>query len=248
MMDCKICNSIFEDAVRFSKHLQFTHKIKSKTYFNTYIEDKKICIECGVEEANWVNLYKGYGDFCSKSCCNKSKERISKIFITKDEKYGRGWFTVYDKLRKPKQPKVKADKNKATEKRRQTCLEKYGVEHVMHVKEFRDRVSNLLKGRERIGLLEIRIQNGKSIPLEERTEWDLYKSKVWKITRIQPIHLLENFDKPRGLNGVDGAYQLDHIISIKSGYINGINPEIIGSVNNLRFIPWKENLEKGWQK
>jgi hypothetical protein len=217
MMNCKICNSVFKDAVRFSKHLQYAHKIKSKNYFNTYIEDVKLCIECGIEEANWVNLTKGYGDFCSKSCCDRSKERIGKIFNTKDEKYGKGWPTIYDSMRKPKQPKVKADKNKATEKRKQTCLKKYGVEHVMRVKEFKDKVSDFLRGKERIGILETRIKNGKSLPLECRTDWELYKREVWKITKMQPIHMLENFEKPRGLCGQKGAYQLDHITSIKKG-------------------------------
>jgi len=64
------------------------------------------------------------------------------------------------------------------------------------------------------------------------------------VTRQQNLSILENFDKPRGLCGVDGAYQLDHIVSIKYGFDNNINPEIIGSIYNLRFVTWEVNRSK----
>jgi len=63
-------------------------------------------------------------------------------------------------------------------------------------------------------------------------------------TRKQPLHILENSNKLRGRCGVQGAYQLDHILSKKYGFENNISPEIIGNINNLRFIPWKENRSK----
>lgn len=71
-----------------------------------------------------------------------------------------------------------------------------------------------------------------------------YRSDVNKITCKQPIYRLVNYDK-RGLCGVEGAYQLDHKFSILEGFKQGIEPEIIGNINNLEFIPWKENLTKG---
>ena len=45
-------------------------------------------------------------------------------------------------------------------------------------------------------------------------------------------------------SGVNGAYHLDHKFSIIEGFKNNIKPEIIGSINNLEFIPWEENLLK----
>ena len=77
-----------------------------------------------------------------------------------------------------------------------------------------------------------------------KDEFALYRSKVAAITRLQDINLLEHSDKPRGLCGVDGAYQLDHIISVKCGFDNNISPEIIGAIGNLQFLPWKENRNK----
>lgn len=54
----------------------------------------------------------------------------------------------------------------------------------------------------------------------------------------------ENFDKI-GLCGVEGAYQLDHIMPKRYGFENGIPPEQIGDIQNLQIIPWLDNRIKG---
>jgi transposase len=79
--------------------------------------------------------------------------------------------------------------------------------------------------------------------LEIIDDYYKYELMVLKITRQQPIMTLTNYDK-RGNSGVDGAYHLDHKFSIIEGFKNNVNPEIIGNIKNLEFIPWKENLKK----
>jgi hypothetical protein len=81
---------------------------------------------------------------------------------------------------------------------------------------------------------------------ESLPAWKQYKIDVWRITNRQPLHLLENFNK-RGVNGQTGAYTLDHIISIKKGFIENISPEQIGNIENLQMLPWEENITKGWK-
>lgn len=71
-----------------------------------------------------------------------------------------------------------------------------------------------------------------------------YYREVQKITRKQDISVLENYDKLRGLCGVDGAYQLDHIIPVSVGYQKNISAKVIGDISNLQIIPWKDNLLK----
>lgn len=51
----------------------------------------------------------------------------------------------------------------------------------------------------------------------------------------------------RSLCGTENGYQLDHIISVKFGFDNNIPPEIIGGLENLQMLPWKENRNK-WHK
>lgn len=75
------------------------------------------------------------------------------------------------------------------------------------------------------------------------TEFEKYRNRVDSITRTQPLHLLENIDK-RGKAGIDGAYHLDHIKSVFSGFKNSVSPEVIGHISNLQMLPWKDNQRK----
>lgn len=71
----------------------------------------------------------------------------------------------------------------------------------------------------------------------------LYYIKVWTITESQPLNMLPNSDKRcfRGKN----CYHLDHKCSIAEGFKRNIPPEVIGGLDNLRFIPAEKNMEKG---
>lgn len=108
--------------------------------------------------------------------------------------------------------------------------------------------------RKEVARINARVQGGRSYPHKRgenhprwrhnKSEWSQYKLKVNQITKSNDLSVLPNYDKPRGVCGVPGAYQLDHIISIKYGFDNNIDPVIIGGIDNLRFIPWEENRLK----
>jgi hypothetical protein len=51
-------------------------------------------------------------------------------------------------------------------------------------------------------------------------------------------------DLPRGKAGVVGAYQVDHIISVREGFEKGIPVEKISSKENLQMLPWLDNVQK----
>ena len=61
------------------------------------------------------------------------------------------------------------------------------------------------------------------------------------------MSIKENHDSIDNLHlrGRVHDYQLDHIFSMKMGFISGIDPEIIGHITNLRCIPSFENNSKG---
>jgi hypothetical protein len=77
-------------------------------------------------------------------------------------------------------------------------------------------------------------------------EWKKYRVDVIRITKQQPLHLLENYDK-RGVNGNPGVYTLDHKISIRKGFNEGIPADQIGHISNLEMLPWEQNISKGWR-
>jgi hypothetical protein len=79
----------------------------------------------------------------------------------------------------------------------------------------------------------------KSLP-----SWKKYRNDVDRLTKQQPLHELENYNK-RGQNGKNDAYTLDHIVSVAFGFKNNISAQIISNISNLRMIPWRDNIIKG---
>lgn len=73
----------------------------------------------------------------------------------------------------------------------------------------------------------------------------IFYLRVWLITEIQPLHKLPNYNK-RCWNK-SSCYELDHILSISHSYLEKIPPHLVGSIDNLRFIPKKENRDKGFK-
>lgn len=55
---------------------------------------------------------------------------------------------------------------------------------------------------------------------------------------INPMNLL------LGKCGIDGAYQIDHIISVRQGFDQGISVEMISAKENLQILPWLDNVLK----
>jgi len=73
----------------------------------------------------------------------------------------------------------------------------------------------------------------------------LYYLRVWLVTEMQPLHKLRNYSKRCW--GRAGCYELDHILSIAHAYLENIPPHLVGSMDNLRFIPKKENRDKSFK-
>lgn len=81
-----------------------------------------------------------------------------------------------------------------------------------------------------------------------RPKYKQYQRDVFRLTEenyVKDIDSINPLRAPRTLAGVSGGYQLDHIISIRYGFDNGIDPKIIASSENLQMLPWSENIKKG---
>lgn len=76
--------------------------------------------------------------------------------------------------------------------------------------------------------------------IKVRTYVDDYEKQVWILTENQPLNTLPGYSL-RGRNG----HHLDHIVPISYGKSKNIPPIYIASLDNLRFIPSKDNLRKG---
>lgn len=78
-------------------------------------------------------------------------------------------------------------------------------------------------------------------------EWKIYQSKVTSLTRrnySENMHTINPNNYPFGKAGVDGAYHLDHILPMRWCFDNEIPVEQCAAVENLRVIPWMDNVSK----
>lgn len=74
-----------------------------------------------------------------------------------------------------------------------------------------------------------------------------YKNKVHRLsehTYRKNRNIINPSEHPRTRAGVKGGYQLDHIITVKQGFIDQIPAENIASLDNLRMLTWEENLKR----
>ena len=89
---------------------------------------------------------------------------------------------------------------------------------------------------------------------EKNPEWNpkkpeflSYSRKVRYLSDLnyqQNINILNPFRYPRTRCGVEGGYQLDHIMSVKSAFVSGIPPEECAKLENLQMLPWQDNRAK----
>jgi len=83
---------------------------------------------------------------------------------------------------------------------------------------------------------------------DKKTEYSEYCYEVHRLsesTYSKHKDIINPNDYKRTRAGVDGGYQLDHIVSIHYGFWNNIPPEELAKLENLQLLPWKVNRTKG---
>jgi hypothetical protein len=82
---------------------------------------------------------------------------------------------------------------------------------------------------------------------DSKSEYQEYSYKVMRLSEHNYKNnksIINPEGLPRGKCGVDGVYQLDHIIPIHYGFINNIPVEIIADTSNLQMLSWESNRIK----
>lgn len=111
-------------------------------------------------------------------------------------------------------------------------------------KNYREKVPKLVSENRSVEKWRKTMEDlGYFTPLSQKSEWQRYKQLVWYYTNKNDLSKLENYDK-RARVEIPGSYSLDHKLSIKNGFNEGIDPKIIGSINNLEFVPAQSNSVK----
>jgi hypothetical protein len=114
--------------------------------------------------------------------------------------------------------------------------------------ESNEKRSNSMKGKSswteesKKKFIQTGIQQGRFWKADdsEYIEFKKYRRKVYYWTSKNDLTKLENYDK-RGRSG----YHLDHKYSIAEGFKNNVPPKVIGSIDNLEFLLYTDNVKKG---
>lgn len=75
--------------------------------------------------------------------------------------------------------------------------------------------------------------------------WQMYKSKVTKLSRISYKKNKEKINPnnlPTGRAGTEGAYHIDHIVPMRYCFINYVPEEICAHPDNLQMLGWRDNI------
>lgn len=211
---------------------------------------KKKCPNCDCE-MEYTNKRSWYNAKKANSKCTKCYRNA--ISVTLKEKYKSGKLNVVPRKRdcdliKPFKRNCPNCKNKmsyVSYNTLKTAIKLNTICNYCSAYKYKKTFNDVIKEEH---ILQMRATKAGFKNFEEYKEMypkkEMYKREVWRYTYQHPLDTLDNWDK-RGRCGVDGAYQLDHIISINEGWVNQIPAEEIAKWENLRMIPWKDNLLKG---
>jgi hypothetical protein len=129
-------------------------------------------------------------------------------------------------------------------------IDKYGVDSIFKVESFKKNRKKILKekyGSEKYNnpdkTRETRIENGTQINDEVVDKFIEYKKVVTNRT-ITMYRNNQNLINPNNLKRSNKSYHIDHIFSIKQGFLINLPVEIVSHPCNLHMIHYKENLIK----
>ena len=227
------------------KNIEFKRKVYHYINKQTHIPS---CKECG-NEVKYKRLVDGYSEYCSDKCVKVSEDYHKKWKETWKKNNSDGKFI--DKRNETLTEKYGSTFNNfIKEKRKQSNLKKYGVENVFQIDKIKKRRKETLKqkyGSENFNNTDktrtTRIYNQTQIDDEKIDSFIDYKKIVTNRTNTIYRNNKKNIN-PKDLTRSIKQYHLDHIYSIKQGFLNNLPLSIITHPCNLHLIHYKVNLKK----
>lgn len=240
---------LFNDIINWCDNFEILKGIEFKRKVYHYINkiiDIPSCKSCN-GEVKYARIKDGYRSYCSDKCVKSSEEYYEKWLKsvsvkmeiaqekrkkTLESKYGEFYNDIIQNNRKNSMKKKYGVSNsfqilEIKKKRKDVLLEKYNDENFNNPDKTR----------------KTRIKNGTQINDEIIDGFIDYK----KIVMNKTLTIYRNNQKlinPQNLKRSKKDYHLDHLFSIKQGFLQNIPIEIISHPCNLQMIYYKDNLKK----
>jgi len=231
---CNFCDKELLLKNKYTKSGHLAKCKKYKDYKNTYFTKEYLILEYLNNERSALEIAQEHK--------LESASVIIKLLIT---------YNI--KTRNIKESKTELQKSKYKE----TSLKNYGAEHNFLKKSYSRKkwekdmfetygITNIFQRQDIIDqICETKYERGYIIPRKYKTdELEKYYYDVWYNTNIS----YNKFYYDINVNNVKrsyNTYHLDHKISILYGFLNNIDPKIIGHKCNLEILYYKDNLSKG---
>lgn len=272
-ISCKICDNAFSSYRHLCKHVRDAHKLTSQTYYDQHLrcDGEGVCKYCGAA-TKFETIALGYRSSC-KSCksqkakdyrlaqkqdVNKHTAFVNKVKTNQSRIWSNRKHTGEDQVIRQKIGQtIKANNTTLTD---QELAMKYGwlnrlspEDKIVWIQEVMLKTGShkwwQQASAEEIQRVVVKrfstiaqvskelIQHAQDRP----TDYAAYMDAVWYVTADSYAKFKWMID-PDNKRGPD--WHLDHIYSVKMGFVNNINPQIIGSKHNLRIISKTQNLQK----
>jgi hypothetical protein len=271
MCECKLCGKEQKSLMNLSKHLSNNHKYSPKDYYDLYLKksDEHNCLICG-NETKYYMFTEGYRATCSCKCAAilyrkelkddsvKFQAFQKKVAINQERIWADREITGEDKIIHTKVGNTISANNLLLTT--DQLKDRFGWLNKLSIIE-KDKWKNEVMfntgchswwktASEQEKIAVQRKRNAAKLKVTEEiidnlalvlTDKELYYISVNYITAItytRHKHIIDK-DAKRG-----NDYHLDHKFSVIKGFIEGISPEIIGSIYNLEIIPRIDNVRK----
>lgn len=243
----KLVLDISEDEAR-----EYIHKHNKSPF---YRENHKSDEEYSASQTRNLNYYKKkYGNKRGKEAYDRvikkmmegqkletyqkkyGKKKGTEIYNNICSKKGITFNNLFNKYKDVEKANEVLQKWKASVGRtREDIIDANGLEKGLQILEAR-----------RIKTNNTRVINGNIIiPKELRLEYNIYKIIVDEETQLQLLkHGRKKFGDDWRKRKKKEKLHLDHMYSVKSGFLNDIDPFLIGNITNLDLIPASENCVK----
>jgi hypothetical protein len=273
MKICKICDKEFDSNRKLSKHFRDSHRISSIDYYRKYLGDDTSgkCKYCG-EPTLFETISSGFKSYCTahrgfaikdfraklKQDSEKFKNFTEKVSANQSKIWQDRFKSGEDAIIRNKisntvkqtftamSDEIRREKygwfNKLTEDQKETWKNEIMFATGMHKwwKTATDeQIQTVIKKRmtTMINSLESSINDYKMDP----SDYVKYSKAVWYYT-TQTYFKHKDIIDPNGIRSIE--WHLDHKYSVKAGFINGVEPKIIGSKENLCILSRFENCTK----
>lgn len=229
------------------RNIEFKRKVYH--YINKLIETP-LCKTCE-GTVKYSRIKDGYRTYCSDKCV-KNSEDYHKKWKESWQKNNSDGKSIEKRKNTAilKYGSIDSYKRIVYENSKISMIDKYGVDSIFKVESFKKNRKKTLKekyGSETYNnsdkTRKTRIENGTQISDESFDGFENYKKIVTNRTSTIYRNNKEIIN-PNNLERSPKTYHLDHLYSIKQGFLNNLPIEIITHPCNLHMINYQENLIK----